>query len=271
MPPRPDVALAAAYVVRYNRLRLTTGALVGRLWDRYGGVDDIAAAEFATRAADVAGAAQRQAAVGVAGMVSAIVAVTEGATYRPDVPDLGALRGVDQVELYRRGVITARAGVAAGKPVGEALTLGRRRSMIAAETDVALAQRAAMSAATDGDRVVGYRRVLTGKSCAYCATASTQRYHSGQLAPLHSHCDCGVAPILGSSDPGHVVNKQLLGDLKAAGRSTGDADYWTSRHFTVDEDGTVRLPAVAVHEHGELGPVLTAADHDFTGPGDLAA
>lgn len=31
-----------------------------------------------------------------------------------------------------------------------------------------------------------------------------------------------------------------------------------------------KLPeTVAVHEHGELGPVLGSPEHDFTGPGDL--
>jgi hypothetical protein len=152
------------------------------------------------------------------------------------------------------------------------MDVGRQRVEQLAGTDVALAQREATVQAIDADeRMVGYRRVLTGRSCAFCATASTQRYHRKQLMPLHSFCDCGVAPIFASSDPGQVINRPLLQSLKEAAKQDGQKDYWAARHVTVDEDGTVNLPKVTVREHGELGPVLTRAGDHFAGPTDVAA
>jgi hypothetical protein len=151
----------------------------------------------------------------------------------------------------------------------EALEMGSQRADQLASTDVALAQRqATLEVVGADDRIVGYRRVLTGRSCAFCATASTQRYHKRQLMPLHSRCDCGVAPIFGTADPGQVINRKLLTDLRKAAKETGTArkDYWRNRHVTIEEDGTVRLPEVKVHQHGELGPVLYDAKHDFVGP-----
>ncbi len=54
--------------------------------------------------------------------------------------------------------------------------------------------------------------------------ASTQRYNSDNLMPLHTFCDCGVAPITGDVDPGRVVNEQLLRQLKESG-AAGDLSF----------------------------------------------
>lgn len=74
------------------------------------------------------------------------------------------------------------------------------------------ARHAAGRAAPDG--VVGWRRVLTGKSCEWCALVSTQRYRSQDSATFgHSNCDCSVVSIIGDSDPGRVINGELLDRL----------------------------------------------------------
>ena len=148
----------------------------------------------------------------------------------------------------------------------------------AASTGVMLANREAAVqgfvavAAETGERVVGYRRVLTGASCAFCAAASTRRYRSEDLMPLHDHCDCDVAPIIGDRDPGNVINRDVLAELKGRG-----PEYWKSKGF-VGDDGKPIDPAAAVEnddvpvgvaEHGELGPVLVDPADQFTGPDDL--
>lgn len=275
MAPPPEIALTVAYTARYNRLRQLAGARVGQLWERLAGLDDQAADRFATEASRVAVAAQAQAAAGVDGYLAAVVTLGSGQAYRPagalDVTGRAVRAGADPLEVYHRGIITARAAIATGHAFPDAMRAGLLRSVVMAETDVSLTQRAAMDQAVDGQRIVGYRRVLTGSSCGRCASASTQRYHRAQLMPIHAHCDCGVSPIYGSSDPGQVINKKLVTDLKSAAKQTGDESYWTSRHIKVDADGTVRFPDVAVHEHGELGPTLADASHHFTGPDQLAA
>lgn len=269
----PDVRLARAYTDRYNRLRAAASTSMARAWDRQAGLDDAAAAQFTQSAARISLAAQAQTAAGVDGYVTAMFTlIGEQSTtvgYDLDALTGGAVRaGAAPEDVYQRGIVTARTGVSEGSVFAEAMAAGRARVLTAVQTDMALTQRQAIS--TDR-RVVGYRRVLTGKSCALCATASTQRYHSGNLAPLHGSCDCGVAPIIGTHDPGHVINKQLVRDLKSAEKITGDADYWKSRHIKVDENGRVTLPDIAVRQHGELGPVLTDRSHDFTSQADLVA
>lgn len=266
----PEVALALRYTTRYNRLRLAAGVAVGNAWDRLAGLDDAAQQRFAVEAAATSMAAQERAAALVGGYLSVAVGFMDGdgSPVGVDVERVSgaAVRGVDPADVYLRGVVTARTKVSAGVTVFDAMRAGRDRMVSTAETDVALTQRAATVEVLGEKGVVGYRRVLTGKSCALCATASTQRYRSGDLMPIHSHCDCGVVPIIGDRDPGRVINQPLLDDLKNA-----DPDFARSRKLQVDEDGTVHLPEVAVREHGELGPVLSVKDQDFTGPGDIAA
>lgn len=276
MAPQREAALVLAYTARYNRLRVGAGLAVGAIWDRHAGLDDQAAAAFAEDAAQISLAAQTAAGHTVDGYLATIITFLTGEHATPVGIDPSTFTGaavrpgVTPLDVYLRAVIAARVAVSDGKSFADAMSIGRGRATSTAETDVALAQRAAFTQAA-GERVAGYRRVLTGKSCALCATASTQRYHRGELMPIHSHCDCGIAPIIGADDPGHVINRQLVTDLKHAARTTGNAEYWKTRHITVTDTGDVYLDPAAVHEHGELGPVLARAGHEFTGPGDIAA
>lgn len=264
------------YLRSYGRLRAETVARVAEAWRRFGGLDDEQAARFAAAAVPLVEGAQ----AATAALVAAYLATLGRAATGQAAPPLRAasskmvgLRGIETVEVYQRPTRYARFLIGEGKPAAEALLLARRRAEILAETDVILTQRqATLEVVNTDDRIVGYRRVLTGQSCAFCAAASTQRYHREQLMPIHGRCDCGVAPIWGTVDPGQTINRGLVDDLKTAAREgRGGKGYWEQRHVTVAEDGTLTLPKVAVHRHGELGPVLGDATHKFTGQADLAA
>lgn len=272
MARRPDLALVRRYALQHNRLRLAAGLAVGRAWDRLAGPDDARAGRFVRAAAVLSSSAQAQTVAQVDGYLALLLALDgEGSPLGLDPDQLSgaALRGVDPPDVYLRSIITARAALGDGKPFAEAMALGRLRAVGTIEMDVALTQRAAMAeVSTREERIVGYRRVLSGQSCAFCASASTQRYRSGDLMPIHNHCDCGVSPIIGDRDPGHIINDQLRRDLRSAEKH--GEDYWNARHFTVDEDGSLVFPDVTVHQHGELGPVLGDATHDFAGPGVAA-
>lgn len=271
MPTSPDAVIVARYTRRYNRLRLAAATMVGRAWDDLADLDDVAADRFTNVAATLSLSAQTQTAANVDGYLALLYGDSPTGLDAANVTGPAVRAGATPEDVYHRAIVTARTGISEGLGYVEAMRQGRRRALDAAQTDVALTQRATMAQVGTRRGIVGYRRVLTGKSCALCGTASTQRYKTGTLMPLHTSCDCGVAPIIGDKDPGHIINKPLLNDLKAAGRQVPDPDYWRSRHITVDADGTVTLPKIAVHEHGELGPVLTDASHNFTGPGDIAA
>lgn len=271
----PEEAIVR-YQAAYGRLRADVVARVLALWVLRGGLTDSDSERFTAAATPVVTGGQVATARLVAGYLAMVARLVAGsgtaAAIDPRMVTTQALRGIATAEVYHRPVVAARTAVAEGKPLAEALRIGRDRLERIADTDIAMAQRAAtVQAISTDDRIVGYRRVLTGRSCALCATASTQRYHKADLMPIHGRCDCSVAPIFGQSDPGQVINRRLVSNLRTAAKRTGGGDYARSRHLSVDEDGTVRLPDVAVHRHGELGPTITVKGEHFTGPGGIAA
>lgn len=108
-----------------------------------------------------------------------------------------------------------------------------------------------------GARVVGYRRVLTGKSCSWCARVSTQRYLTADSADFgHPRCDCTVIPIVGTRDPGQVLNRDLLDALDVSGASrVMDESKMVKRLSKHAEDAAWRRDAV-------LDELLAEADDD---------
>lgn len=102
--------------------------------------------------------------------------------------------------------------------------------------------------------IVGYRRVLTGRSCVFCATASTKIYRRGGLMPLHAHCDCSVAPVFVGDDPAFDLNREVLDNLKARGRK-----YWEQRGFVDDRGRPIDptdLPDAKTSTNREVGEVF---------------
>lgn len=273
-------------------LRSTAGGLVEDAFDAYADLDDAGLAAFSTEAARISRAAQDRTAVLASGYLSANDAILgEGGPVSIPTPTIR--NGVPAEDVYARSIVEARARVARGMPAEQALNAARSRASGTARTDVILSNRASVAAGAEGrPHVVGYRRVLTGKSCALCATASTQRYKRADLQPIHPSCDCDVAEIYGTADPGQVVNQQLLDDLQAAATEDGRPDYWNGP-YVVDETGAVRyakneyvkapdgsrllgpngkpvrrtVPGdevkPRVRKHGELGETLTDRRHDF--------
>lgn len=273
-------------------LRSTAGGLVEDAFDAYADLDDAGLAAFSTEAARISRAAQDRTAVLASGYLSANDAILgEGGPVSIPTPTIR--NGVPAEDVYARSIVEARARVARGMPAEQALTAARSRAASTARTDVILSNRASVAAGAEGrPHVVGYRRVLTGKSCALCATASTQRYKRADLQPIHPSCDCDVAEIYGTADPGQVLNQQLLDDLQAAAKEDGRPDYWKGP-YVVDESGAVRYAKTEyvkapdgsrllgpngkpvrrtvpgdevkprVRKHGELGETLTDRRHDF--------
>lgn len=238
-----DLAVIDAYQRRYGAIREGVSARIALAWNRFGGLTDADLEAFTRIVLPLASAAEST----TVALVDAYVAtLSKSAPLGLDPKDLTgkALRGVDPAEVFARPVIEARAAISEGADYAGAMARGAARAKALAEVDVILSQRAAMNAVVDlSPRIVGYRRVLTGKSCPLCISASTRQYGPFMLMPIHNHCDCGVSPIYGSSDPGATAN---------------------AKHATPD-----RAVAYEVHQHGELGAVLTPKGESFTGPSDL--
>lgn len=290
--PEELVRIQQAHHRRFLGIQQGTGELVGQQWDAFADLNDTAAAQFEAATSVVIDAAKQQTSTLAVAYMNANdrLGGFPASGLVPVVPEIR--NGVPVAEVYHRSIVEARAAVANGTNVDDAMAAGRARAVATARTDVSLANKAEM--ARGGELrpwVVGYRRVLTGRSCAFCATASTQRYKSADLLPLHPVCDCDVAEIFGTEDPGHIVNRELLTELKKAGAEDGRPDYWNGP-YVVDADGSIRyrqvekligpdgaplrkitageLVRVDVVQHGELGPMLTDAKHATTTADDLA-
>ena len=161
---------------------------------------------------------------------------------RPADVTVEALRGVPAALVYRRAGETVWAELSRGVDLTQAAARGLDRALRITETDLQLAKTHTAKRAMEADsRVVGYRRVVSGGACRLCRTASTQRYHTGDLMPIHTRCSCSVSPILGDTDPGRVINRDLLKEIK-------------------EEDAA----KVATGQHTEVGPMLVDAAHAFT-------
>lgn len=204
-----------------------------------------------------------------------VAAVTDA--YLSRVLSLLSGRHVPQVGVVP--VTDLRAGVTPAAPYGRVADLYRyRRSLdipedqalgeavtrveVTAATDVALAFRAQAHKVMVVRSVDGWRRIIhpelsKGGTCGLCIAASDRVYHRGDLMALHARCECTVLPVVNGVDPGRSLDGEALAKLYAAAGSTKAADLKRTRF--------------AVHEHGELGPVLTNAEDDFRGPADLPA
>lgn len=285
---------------RFLGVQQAAADLAGQAWDTYAGLDDLAAGAFEAAAAVLADTAGEQ----ISTLAVGYMAASDAAGGYPAtglVPILPTVRnGIPRQEIYHRSIVEARSLISRGAPFDQAMNAGRARATGTATTDVSLANRSEMNrGGAVRPWVVGYRRVLTGKSCAFCAVASTQRYRRAELLPLHPRCDCDIAEIFGTEDPGKVINRDLLDQLKAAGKTDGRPDYWNGPYL-VDETGAVRYRKLEtivddagnplrgkdgkplrrtvagdhvnpkVVEHGELGATLTDARHAATEVGDLS-
>lgn len=232
-------------------------------------------ARWARLAIPAVSGAQAQIAAMTDQYLAAVQTAASGTTVRPvGVPATAvtteALRGVPAVDVYRRPGVTVWTALAEGMPYSQAVNLGLLRALNIAVTDLQLAKTHTSQQVLEqaGDRVVGYRRVLDGNSCALCAVASTQRYHRGDLMPIHPGCGCDVAPIVGDTDPGQVINADRLAQVHDAIAETFGVSSESARQIGTP-NGLQYRDVIVQHQHGELGPVIAVRGQRFTGPADL--
>lgn len=263
-------ALQAALTDRYDALstslRDRVVSFVLAAFDSLGDYRDRDAAEFADRVLPIVLASQQQMGAITDAYLSAIIADMMGGAAAGEPEALPEeLRGVAPEEVYRRPFVQTWTALAAGKSFADSLGEGRARLLSITETDLQLARtHAARGAMRRGGAQFYRRRLSSGKNCALCVIASTQRYRVADLMPIHPGCHCKPTPIPGRRDPGQIIDRGMLEEAhNAIAKTTG----------TVDRGG--RAPdyrdLIITREHGEIGPLLAVRRHDFTGPRDVPA
>jgi hypothetical protein len=251
-------ALAQAHILGELRLRRLVAAAVERIWRELPGHDRENVDEWLSLVLPIVVAAQRQS----ASLTEAYLARER--RRQPLGVDLAGVtgaavrNGAQPAEVYERPFVTLWGKLGAGTPFADAFSAGLSRATASAATDVQLSMRATASAVGQADPgIYGFERVPDGDACELCLIASTQRYHVEDLAPIHDRCGCTVAPI--TEPTGQVINRDLYRQLKSEGAMDRITDQ--RQRAQLRESG---IDAVAVRSHGELGPVLTDAAHDFT-------
>lgn len=270
MPDRQAV-LAERYRDAVIDVRRRVSTRVERNWRTLGSWNEADVDRFLARTLPVVDAGQRR----TVSLTDAYLARTtrRRAVGLPadDLVGAAVRNGTAPADVYRRPFVQLWTALGNGAQFMDAMNAAGVRAAQSAGTDVSLSMRASADAfaeeatgPTESD-IIGWERVLDPDACAYCATASTQRYKSANLSPIHANCQCGIAPVFRENDRAiKDFNRQVLSNIKDA-NAGADRPYWEARHFRVDgTTGEVILPDVAVHEHGELGAVLADAAHDFT-------
>lgn len=275
--------LVQAYADATVKLRNALITTVGSMWDELASWRDEDAVAFLRQVLPlVEGASSAMVSITDAYLTQLLADMTDTVP-RTTLAEPGYARPVPMSTVYRRPFIDVWTGLKKGLSLVESVQSGRSRLTSLAATDIQLAKRAASQQRLAADpRVVGYRRVLTGsKSCALCALAASQRYHKSKLMPVHPGCNCAVAPIVGTEDPGRKVNVHVTED--ASSLEAGDvhelpgsdalhrsiANRFGADAVDLGGRATDYRQLVVVHEHGELGPVLARKGDTFTSAADL--
>lgn len=233
--------LAEANITAKLRLQQIIASVVATAWRGLPHYNREQVDEFLTAVLPITAAANQQA----VSLTEAFLAQSlnrQPLGLNPSEIVAGIRNGTTPEQVYERSFVAVWSALKRGTPWEQAVKLGMDRATSAAATDVQLSFTHTLRAVgTLDDRIGSFERVPDAGACDFCRAAAQQRYHTGDLMPLHNHCGCGVEPI---SEPAG----------RAPTRFTGPGG--------VD---------VAVHDHGELGPVLTDANDHFTGQAAAAA
>lgn len=224
-----------AHIDAQARLRAVVSSAIASMWRGLGNYDEPNVAPFVGAAVPLVAAGQRQSVL----LTNAYLARFMGRDPLPiNVSALSgaALRaGADPREVYRRPFVTVWTALKAGTEWADAVSAGLERATATAEMDVQMASRATYAQAQEMDEAIyGYARAADAGACQFCAEVDGAYIKSADAMPLHNRCGCGLEPL------------------------------------TAPHPRAAKLPSgVAVHEHGELGPVLGSPDHNFTTQGQI--
>lgn len=228
------VALVRRFQLQLATVSARTALAVTAAWDALDSYDEADVERFAARAAPAERAGKATAVALAAGFYSLMASV------RPaPIPPTAIPVAIDPREPF----IAYWRSLKAGKPWEDALLSGRGRAEAVADNLVISSARRTGDAVAEanGLQLQGWRRVLTGSSCAWCATVATQRYRTAESADFgHARCDCTAVPIFSNTDPGRVINRPVLDTLKKRGTA-----YWKSGYVDADGNPAARPDAAS--------------------------
>lgn len=201
-----------------------------------------------------------------------------GARAGIDVQYVTGGRGVPADDVYRRPATAVYTALSNDKPMALAVEEGANRlgALIATDLQMAKVRQAQRSLQSAG--ITAFIRVLTGKeNCALCVIASTQRYRTGELSPIHPGCDCSVDKLPPGFDPEQqIINNDLLElthatiEQKLGATDRGARELGLGKSVG-DKPLSDYTDLIVTRTHGEYGPTLSWRDETFTSKAQIAA
>lgn len=227
------MALAAAHIEAERRLRVAMERSVTKAWNDLPAYNQENVDQFLSRVVPTIDAGRRQS-VALTDAYLARAMKRQPLGIDPNEVSMSLRAGASVEEVYTRPLVTVWGKLQEGVQWKDAVAIGLERAASAAAMDMQLAMRqTAFDVGQADDGINGWQRVPDGNACDLCLIASTQRYSTQDLMPIHNHCGCGIEP-------------------------SGDGRSAPPARPVIEGDGI----SVAVVDHGELGPVLVnAADH----------
>lgn len=129
------------------------------------------------------------------------------------------LRGVDAETVYHRPFASTYTALSSGKAVQAAIADGERRLVDIVSSGVQLSKTHSAANALEKSKFTKFMRTLTGReNCAMCTIASTQRYHRGDLLPIHPGCVPGDSVISPVSSGSTKLSDFAWGEVRAVSR-----------------------------------------------------
>jgi hypothetical protein len=245
-------ALTAAYLSELKRTRHAVSAHVASKWERLPDYRDERIPGFLDATLPVVRAGQQRAVALTSAYLARKLGVPPVGLNVDSLVGANVRGGVDPATVYTRPFITVRAAIfTIGIAAASAKGLARLTST--AEMDVAMSGRDALLAfsrdSASGGEITGWTRVADPGCCEFCQSINGARTGPDEPQPLHNRCGCSAEPITGDSG-GSGGFGGFAGALLGSVLGEGDA-------------------ATSIEQHGELGPVITAAGDNFAGPNDL--
>lgn len=308
-----SLEFANAHIDAQARIRMMVKVAIRNMWRDLGSYNEEDVQPFLDRALPLVRAAQLQSVAATEAFLTARLEVPAAGLAAEDLVGAGVRNGTPPEEVYRRPFVDVWSALADGVPWQDAVDRGMERAVSSAATDVQLSMRETARAVGEQEPgIYGFQRVADGSACDLCLIASTQRYRTEDLMPIHNNCGCGVEPLTEPTDriinrdrydqlkkdgtiqrmtdsqrPGRLdkrsaANRERASETLAEAASEADParvarlekraanlqkradDQAAKANAARDALRASREKTAAVKQHGELGPVLTDAAHDFS-------
>lgn len=103
-------------------------------------------------------------------------------------------------------LVTIKLGILQRHTRTEVLSAGLARVIRDGRSEVMEAGRASLTDAMEADaRIIGWRRVTSGRPCGACLADATGAVHpTSDLPRVHSHCRCTAEPVVGDVPDRHT-------------------------------------------------------------------